>query len=383
MMNDFFARSDLNIKKEINTSYCKHINELIIFRFRLVSAIGIVLHLAFYFIDQIAYPAQAFDFLNIRRIDCFIISMLIFISYLPKVKPYIIWLVDMAGIVMIFGIVVMVFISDGSSSRYYEGVNLIFLGLGVVNPFYIWHMIGVYLLSIGVLEYAMFVNHTPFNSLNFLFASYFMGSTALFVILMAKFYRDQHYKAFVRQEQLKTNEETLAALYNQADKLSKTDTLTEINNRRHFSDMLQKKMAACERAKTSFFLVIFDIDFFKQINDTYGHTFGDKVLVKVVEVVKNNTRTNDFIGRFGGDEFIICLDMPSRESIAQRLTKISFDVRNLGLTYEEKPVSLSLSIGAAKFKPGENVTEEKLMERADFELFHVKKTGRGQISIED
>ena len=92
-------------------------------------------------------------------------------------------------------------------------------------------------------------------------------------------------------ERLRQNEKKLADLYTQADKLSKTDTLTEINNRRHFSEMLNKRMQDCEATKTSFYLVIFDVDHFKEINDSYGHIFGDKVLVKVIEIVKNNIRS--------------------------------------------------------------------------------------------
>jgi diguanylate cyclase (GGDEF)-like protein len=200
---------------------------------------------------------------------------------------------------------------------------------------------------------------------------------------MAKFYKDQHYNAYIRQEQLKINEKTLADLYSHADKLSKTDTLTEINNRRYFSDMLNKKMQDCEASQVSFYLVIFDVDHFKEINDSYGHTLGDKVLVKVVEVVKSNIRSNDFIGRFGGDEFIICLDFPNKEGTLNRLTKIRDGVRALGLSHDGKKIDISVSIGAAKFMPGTNMTEKNLIEKADFELFNVKKTTRGEISVNE
>lgn len=186
-----------------------------------------------------------------------------------------------------------------------------------------------------------------------------------------------------QNEQLRQNEKVLADMYSHADKLSKTDTLTQINNRRNFFEMLNKKMQDCETAKTCFYLVIFDVDHFKGINDTYGHALGDKALVKVVEVVKNNIRSNDFIGRYGGDEFIICLDFPNKEGILNRLTKISDGVKALRLPYEGKEIYISVSIGAAKFVPGTNITEEKLIEKADFELFNVKKATRGEISINE
>ena len=186
-----------------------------------------------------------------------------------------------------------------------------------------------------------------------------------------------------QNEQLRETKEKLTNLYDQADKLSKTDTLTEINNRRNFLEMLNKKMQDCEVAKTSFYLVIFDVDHFKEINDTYGHIFGDKVLVDAIKVVKNNTRSNDFIGRYGGDEFIICLDFPNKEGILPRLIKIQDDVKALSLTHNEKRVSVSISIGAAKFIPGTNITEEKLIEKTDFALYKVKKNIRGEINVNE
>ena len=383
MMSDLHFEEQKRIQKDIDARYRQYISEQILIRLQLILSIGIILHLAFTIIDHLVYPSIASAIYNIRLIDSLGIFIVICLSFFRNLKPHIHWLSDAAGSIFVIGMCVMILITDGSSNRYYEGANLVFLGMSIINPFYIGHLIVDFLIWIGLNDFAMLSVHGKFNMLNFTFANYFMSSTALLVIIMTKFYKDQHYKAFVRQEQLKINEETLAALYAQADKLSKTDTLTEINNRRHFSDMLQKKMESCEAAKSSFYLVIFDVDHFKGINDTYGHAFGDKVLLNVVEIVKNNVRSNDFIGRFGGDEFVICLDFPDKEKLLGRLTKISSGVRNLGLTFEDKQVAVSVSIGAAKFIPGIGMNEEKLLEKADFELFNVKKTTRGQISVNE
>jgi len=382
-MNDLQFEEQNKIRKDIDARYRVYTNELILFRFQLIASIGIVFHLAFFAIDRMAYPASSITFLKIRLVAALAVFILIFISFSKRIKPHIIWLADAAPTFLILNVCVMAFITDGSSNRYYEGANLIFLGISIINPFYLKHLICCFLIWIGLYDFSMLYGHGQFNLLNFTFANYFMSSTAFFVVLLTKFYKDQHYNAFVRQEHLKINEETLAALYSQADKLSKTDTLTEINNRRHFSDMLNKKIEACEEVKSSFYLIIFDVDHFKTINDNCGHAFGDTVLVKVVEVVKNNVRSNDFIGRFGGDEFIICLDLPDKEAIFNRLLKIRSGIRSLGLTHKGQNVPISVSIGASKFIPGTQMTEKKLMEKADFELFNVKKTTRGEISINE
>jgi hypothetical protein len=185
------------IRNEIDSRYREYINGLLLFRFRVIFFLGIFLHLVFYYIDKLAYPASALTFLKIRCIDDFLLVILLGVSFIKKIKPYIVWLSDVAGTVIIVGMGMMVLLTDGSNSRYYEGANLVFLGFsGIANPFYIAHTIGTFLLWIGFFNLAMLTNHTQFNFLNFLFANYFMFSTALIVALMSKFYIDQHYNAF-------------------------------------------------------------------------------------------------------------------------------------------------------------------------------------------
>ncbi|MDE2223264.1 MAG: GGDEF domain-containing protein [Candidatus Omnitrophica bacterium] len=368
---------------EIDNLYRDRIHGDILIRLRVIAPLAIILYVTFFAFDLITFPSQAFSFLNIRIAVSFIALVILGITFMPSMKRHAAWLADIIGTVFISGMALMIFMSNGSGTRYYEGANLVILGLSVANPFYLRHMIGCYLLWLICVNGAMLAGPTHFNFLNFTFADYFMGSTALLVAIMTKFYKDQHYKAFVRQEQLKINEQTLSTLYSRADKLSKTDTLTEINNRRHFFEILNKKISGCEKNRASFYLIIFDVDHFKEINDNYGHAFGDKVLVKVVETVKNNIRSNDVIGRFGGDEFVIIfLDHPTKEALSTRLIKIRDKVKTLGLTCQEKEIPVSVSIGAAKFVPGKGMTEEKLIEKADSQLLQIKATTRGEISVD-
>jgi signal transduction histidine kinase len=200
------------VKKEIDFRYYVYVDEEIAKRLRLIVLIGIVLHLACYFIiDRFAYPASASIFLKIRCINVVQLLIVTGLSYLKYLKSHIAWLVDIMSLIFIAGIGTMVLISNGSGSRYYEGANLVFIGVyGIVNPFYIGHIICNILLGIGYFEFAMLANHTPFNSLNFLFANYFMFSTAILVAIVAKYYKDQHYKVFVQQEQMKMAKEELA-----------------------------------------------------------------------------------------------------------------------------------------------------------------------------
>ncbi len=367
--------------KQIDVRYKDHVSDIIIARFHLLIPIGIFLHILFSLIDHISYSTQADLFLKIRIVDSIIALTLYVLSYSKLMRHHIVWLLNISGTVLVFGMAIMVYLSDGSASRYYEGANLVFLVFGIINSFYYKHNLLAFIVQLGAFELAMVLNGNPLNNINFAFANYFMGSTALFVVLMTKFYSEQHYKAFITQEQLRLNESKLASLFTTADKLSKTDELTRIHNRRYFFEMLSDKIKNCEASGGWFYLVIFDIDHFKKVNDTYGHTFGDTVLISIAQAVKNSIRSDDFLGRFGGDEFILCMHQISREALTIRLKKISDSINQLNLEYDNKTVTVSASFGASRFIPGIHLTEEKLMEIADAELLNVKKTARGNISI--
>lgn len=365
----------------IDIQYKKHINQIILSRFRILVPICIALHLLFNIIDQISYPAHANFFFQIRAIDCFIAILLYLLSFHPKIKDHSVWLLNLGGTTFVLGMAWMVYFTDGSASRYYEGANLVFLAFGMINSFYYKHNIVAFIIQIGFFEFAMLTNPAPFDQINFAFANYFMTFTAFFVIVMTKFYSEQHYKAFVNQENLRLSEAKLATLFNRADKLSKTDELTKIHNRRYFFEMLTDKIKHCETHGGWFYLVIFDIDHFKAINDTYGHSFGDTVLIKISETVKNSIRSNDFLGRYGGDEFIMCIDQIEHDALVGRLTRINTSVLKLNLMHNQRMVPVTISFGAARFIPGNGLTEEKLMELADQELLSVKRNNRGNISI--
>jgi len=367
--------------KEVNLRYRAYIDDIIISRVRIITFVGGFIYLAFNLLDWIVYPNHALFFLKIRVIGTSFFIFLLLISFWKNVKPLAVWLANSLAISVAAGISVMIFSSDGSSSHYYEGINLVFLVVGIMNFSYTKHNIFTFVMMFMCYELAVFNCPVPFNKVNFYSANFFMVSTAFLVTLLTRLYSAQQQQAFMRQEQLKLNEEKLAALYSQADQLSKTDELTKIHNRRSFFDMLQNKIEASESSNSSFYLIIFDVDHFKELNDRWGHSFGDLALTKVVEVVKSNTRAQDCFGRFGGDEFILFLDIIDTDPLMRRLTKISQGVTSLNLMQKNQTVLISISIGAAKFVPQQNMTKNQLLEKADQQLFRVKKTNRGQICI--
>jgi len=165
-------------------------------------------------------------------------------------------------------------------------------------------------------------------------------------------------------------------IFNELNDLSQTDGLTGLYNHRHFMDMLAR---ACEKARkngTSLYLLVFDIDRFKNINDSYGHTIGDKVLQELAVLVKEHVRSTDLVCRQGGDEFAVLLaDIPKAltEPIVDRFRKAF-----LLATLTEEGIRLTVSGGLVAYS-GEDPID--LVTRADKLLYSAKNDGRNRIYI--
>ena len=275
----------------------------------------------------------------------------------------------------------MIYVSDGASSNYFAGINLTLLGLAVVNGFYFWHHIGVGFISLVLYLAAAFGNQSGFDLPKLIVAGTLMSATTLFTGILTKFYSIQHFNAFFKSEQLEEDERKLASLYRIAEERSKIDDLTKIYNRRYFFEMLSDKIANCRITGNCFYLIIFDIDHFKHINDTYGHTFGDGVISVVARTMSNSMRANSYLGRYGGDEFMAILDKATQEEFLARVKVLQQAILNIRLILEENPVRISASFGAARFDPSGNIDEKKLIDLADSALLEVKRTQRGGIKL--
>lgn len=162
-------------------------------------------------------------------------------------------------------------------------------------------------------------------------------------------------------------------------KLATIDGLTELYNHRYFQDMLRKQMEIARRYKQSFSLIIVDIDFFKKFNDTYGHQAGDAVLRQVAQILKKNSRTTDYVCRYGGEEMSIILPNTSAEEAlnhANRLCK-AVGENPFRLTPVDE-VTVTISLGVATF-PENAQTPQDIIEWADKGLYYAKEHGRNQV----
>src|SRR3954465_8531057 len=159
-----------------------------------------------------------------------------------------------------------------------------------------------------------------------------------------------------------------------------TDQLTGLHNRRYMSRHLDTLMADAQKNGRPLAFVIMDIDFFKQVNDTYGHDIGDEVLKEFAKRIAANVRGVDLACRYGGEEFVVVMpdtDMTFATNIAERL-RHSIETTPVKISRNPGHLNITISIGIARCE-GESDTAEQLLHRADQALYRAKRTGRNKV----
>lgn len=160
--------------------------------------------------------------------------------------------------------------------------------------------------------------------------------------------------------------------------LSNTDKLTCIPNRRYFEQQLQLYMERFASLNEPFSLCLIDIDFFKHVNDTYGHAVGDLVLKRLATLIKKNIRPDDVFARFGGEEFVLLL---SNLEGQEALKFAQYGNKLVEQAAWPETGTLTISLGVATFKS--HYSMEDLIEYADQALYASKKNGRNQATLSD
>ena len=164
-------------------------------------------------------------------------------------------------------------------------------------------------------------------------------------------------------------------------KLATIDGLTELYNHRYFQDTLRNQIEISKRYEQPFSLIIIDIDFFKKFNDTYGHQAGDAVLRQVAQTLKKNSRTTDFVCRYGGEEMSIILPNTSAEEALFNANRINKAVAEREFYVNATETSqVTISVGVATF-PQDAETAQELIEVADKGLYYAKEHGRNQVGV--
>jgi diguanylate cyclase (GGDEF)-like protein len=152
------------------------------------------------------------------------------------------------------------------------------------------------------------------------------------------------------------------------------DPLTGCYNRREFINQLKRNIAGAIRHKTNLSLFMFDLDHFKNINDTYGHPAGDKVLKEIASIVQKNMRTDDIFARYGGEEFIAILPETDKIKAMELADRLRNKIEKKIITYKANTIKITASFGVAQMEKYADM--EKIIQDADTMLYKAKLNGR-------
>ena len=180
---------------------------------------------------------------------------------------------------------------------------------------------------------------------------------------------------------IKIKEIELKAVIAQAEEVSHVDELTCLPNRRQVIKQLQNEVIRAERYKTFLSISMIDIDHFKKINDSYGHTIGDQVLFQLANILQESVRDPDTVGRYGGEEFLVVLPNTRLKNASEQAARLCRHAREAQINAGET-IRLTISIGVAEYRHGQE-NWQKFLSRADLALYEAKNAGRDQWAVSE
>ncbi len=170
-------------------------------------------------------------------------------------------------------------------------------------------------------------------------------------------------------------------LEKETNRLATYDSLTKLFNRRAFLQACEVIHNLANRNKQQYCFFVIDVDYFKDINDTYGHPCGDLVLAALGKLLIDASRKSDVIGRLGGEEFGFVLPNTNKQQAAEYAQRLHDEINALQIEYESKIIKVSVSIGISVNVFNENFSLEEIYSQADKALYNAKDNGRNQFAF--
>lgn len=187
-------------------------------------------------------------------------------------------------------------------------------------------------------------------------------------------YRDRVQRMRARIAVLERESRTLQETLREEQRMAMIDALTGIPNRAAYDDRIEQEFRRWKRFARPVSILAWDIDRFKAINDAYGHKAGDKVLRVIGQHLARHVRDTDFVGRYGGEEFVMLLVGTSAEEARVVADKIRLEIAQLGFHFHDQPVTVTASCGITQFNDAD--TPDTIFDRADRALYQAKQAGR-------
>ena len=171
-----------------------------------------------------------------------------------------------------------------------------------------------------------------------------------------------------------------SVLFKEVEELSRVDGLTGLYLRRYFTACLNNELLLATRYNNVFSLIMIDIDFFKKVNDTYGHIVGDFVLKELAKILLEEFREQGLCARWGGEEFLVFIPYQSQQQVVFLAEKLRSTVENHIFQFQDKTIKITISCGIS-FYPQEGKDITTLIEEADKKLYKAKQSGRNKVVV--
>lgn len=317
---------------------------------------------------------------TISLLSVLIILMCCVLYYISRFKNKHILSSYIVAILLSFFIYPFLWIENGGSSSgiiYFYIFNVVFFAIVFKKRVAVF-IIFLQIIMINLLYFFEYLNPQmikPYPSIEAKLidqvVSYLIVSTFLYIITrwVMHVYNDKIFELNATHKELNTALKKL-------ELLSSIDELSQINNRRSTFELLKADLKEAD-GRECISILMLDIDYFKKINDTYGHSAGDEVIKKVAQLLQNKIRKTDFVGRIGGEEFLVVFPDTSLEDAKNKSNDLQVEISNI--EWEQKELSVTLSGGLFSFKYLENISIEKAIEQADKNLYKAKENGRNCI----
>jgi diguanylate cyclase (GGDEF)-like protein len=236
-----------------------------------------------------------------------------------------------------------------------------------------WIFAGAYLLF----TYAMGITQTDPQAL---LSNRLNGLAAVIMAWALSFLLWRNFTTIsLQQAQLEKANTELKHKQRELQRLTRLDGLTGLYNRSTFVEVSRQELARAKRQASNTTILLLDLDFFKRVNDTWGHPAGDAVLKNVAFIANNTVRATDLVGRLGGEEFIILLPNTSLEAARGLAEKLRANMERHPTPWENGAIKTTISIGLASTSAAENRDFDLLYTAADKALYQAKERGRNQV----
>lgn len=230
--------------------------------------------------------------------------------------------------------------------------------------------LGLYLASVTMLHQA--------GTMGWVTETVVMMAFGLVLVFGPALYR---FERTLMESAITSKNEELSLALEQIREMAVRDELTGLHNRRHLMDVLNHEKAIADRRGYGFSVCFLDLDYFKKVNDRFGHSTGDEVLRSFAGLAEEVSREVDCVARIGGEEFVILMSDTRQHHAVTGAKRLAERLREMQVTRREPRFRITASIGITEYQPGESIQD--MLDRADRALYDAKRTGRNKIVVAD